>query len=395
MPSQFVGLTGSIFVPAWVMENENRTFSPPDPTQIFASSPQSEATQTEATYLLDGPTYPIADGGSAVKDALIRSLLSRGIKVKLIAANWAHDKIHAYNHLRVPIKWMDPADYFSIDNLRKMLIKHQCRFLIVDSAETMYRCAQFWPPTRMLAVLFDDYAHISRDRGASAMTPEAMRSTTRQLIADGMHVAVRGQAYRSELIASTGSKRIYRLDGISLRASRRRRWLGDGGNVVVGNFRYGPNSSGLAAMLRQGVAFGREMTVVGDLSETQRAKLQGEGIYFTGVVPRVEPFIARAGVAIDPCTSGSGISTKILTYVSQGTPVVCTKFAARGVHPTVSATFHTVDTASELLAAAEYVRKSFKRWCLTAETARKSLVRFHDIDAETTAIASAIARTGR
>lgn len=48
-------------------------------------------------------------------------------------------------------------------------------------------------------------------------------------------------------------------------------------------------------------------------------------------VPAVEPFVARAAVAVNPIVSGSGFNIKLLDYFREGVPVVSTSIATQGL----------------------------------------------------------------
>ncbi|MDO0978134.1 glycosyltransferase family 4 protein [Mycolicibacterium frederiksbergense] len=205
-----------------------------------------------------------------------------------------------------------------------------------------------------------------------------------------MLVAWRGPEGRDQLTSGSNSRNIYSLDGISLRHSKPRAIAQQPArSVILGNFRYGPNHSGLRSLITLRCR-PHSLTVVGDVPKAMKERLQRADIETTGVVSDVGPWIATAAVGIDPVIVGSGISTKVLTYASYGTPVVCTKFATRGVHPTVSTMFQIVDDVHDIPSAVNDIRGSYEKWIHGAEAARVKLRIHHDIEDEIDLIATAL-----
>ena len=67
-------------------------------------------------------------------------------------------------------------------------------------------------------------------------------------------------------------------------------------------------------------------------SPALRRMLAGRGsVELHADVPELEPYLARAGVAVNPAVSGSGVNIKLIDYLQAGVPVVSTSLATRGL----------------------------------------------------------------
>ncbi|WP_432498847.1 glycosyltransferase family 4 protein [Kineococcus gypseus] len=65
--------------------------------------------------------------------------------------------------------------------------------------------------------------------------------------------------------------------------------------------------------------------------------LAGDGLTVTGTVPDVQPYLARARVALAPLRAGGGTRLKILEALAAGRPVVATSVGADGLEELVGA----------------------------------------------------------
>lgn len=62
-----------------------------------------------------------------------------------------------------------------------------------------------------------------------------------------------------------------------------------------------------------------------------RALSRDPNIQVTGFVPAIQPFLARATLAIAPLHAGSGMQYKVIEAMACGTPIVATPFALGGI----------------------------------------------------------------
>jgi glycosyltransferase involved in cell wall biosynthesis len=73
-------------------------------------------------------------------------------------------------------------------------------------------------------------------------------------------------------------------------------------------------------------------TIVGrDPSERVRRLADVPGVTVTGRVEQIEPYLARAAVAVAPLLSGGGTKLKVLEALAAGRAVVATPVAAEGI----------------------------------------------------------------
>jgi glycosyltransferase involved in cell wall biosynthesis len=109
------------------------------------------------------------------------------------------------------------------------------------------------------------------------------------------------------------------------------------GIVFTGNLSYPPNVEAATWFVRHVFPEVRarvpEVTLrlVGDSPARSVQALTGDGIEVTGFVPSVADALQRAGVALAPVRSGSGVKTKVLEAMACGTPVVATPEANAGI----------------------------------------------------------------
>ena len=74
-----------------------------------------------------------------------------------------------------------------------------------------------------------------------------------------------------------------------------------------------------------------ELLVVGDCEGVSMRRLSREGVTFTGWVPDVGPYYARAGVAVTPVRSGGGTRLKVMEALARRVPLVSTSFGVEGI----------------------------------------------------------------
>ena len=169
-------------VPRWIQENHRsgRWFSNPQPhpspngiladtqgrTRPLSGQEFARAARGGGVcYLFDGPTFPVADGGSTVKVGLIQALIASNLGVFGIAANWGWEAVNDYgSNLSIPIAWLPPEEYFAGDSIVGLVQASGAGMVIGDSLETLSRLTHLKLPTVLL--LFDFYPQLWAQLGA-------------------------------------------------------------------------------------------------------------------------------------------------------------------------------------------------------------------------------------
>ncbi len=109
--------------------------------------------------------------------------------------------------------------------------------------------------------------------------------------------------------------------------------------VFTGVMAYGPNEDAalyfakdIFPLIREGEPEA-EFWIVGDAPSKTVMALHGrEGVFVTGTVDDVRPYVWDAGVYVSPLRYGAGIKNKILAAFSMGAPVVATSASIEGIH---------------------------------------------------------------
>src|SRR5262249_47182480 len=107
--------------------------------------------------------------------------------------------------------------------------------------------------------------------------------------------------------------------------------------LFVGNFIHPPN---VAAALRLAQRiFPRvqkrfpdtSLYLVGDQPPPEIRKLSGPGIFVTGLVPKITPFLDQAAVVVAPLQLGGGMRVKVLETLAAGKALVASPLAVEGL----------------------------------------------------------------
>jgi polysaccharide biosynthesis protein PslH len=112
----------------------------------------------------------------------------------------------------------------------------------------------------------------------------------------------------------------------------------EGSLIFTGTMSYPPNAEAAVWFVREvlprlhaarpDVTF----TIVGrEPTDAVRRLADVPGVAVTGRVERIEPYLARAAVAVAPLLSGGGTKLKVLEALAAGRPLVATPVAAEGI----------------------------------------------------------------
>jgi len=107
--------------------------------------------------------------------------------------------------------------------------------------------------------------------------------------------------------------------------------------VFTGAINYRPNTDAVAFFVRDVLPRLRRLqrstrfVVVGRGAPDWLVRMAGPEVEFTGEVPDVRPYLARAHVVVAPLRAGSGTRLKILEAMAMGKPVVSTAIGCEGL----------------------------------------------------------------
>ncbi len=102
-----------------------------------------------------------------------------------------------------------------------------------------------------------------------------------------------------------------------------------------------------------------ELLIVGKSpAPAVRALAAVGGVTVTGMVPDIQPYMAKADVYIAPLRMGGGTRFKLLEAMAMGRPIVSTRIGAEGFSATDGVEMHLADTVAEQVAAIRTVLKN-------------------------------------
>lgn len=368
-------------VPRWVVENYARPRSRHACTTSHTR--HTALTDVSAVYLVDGPTFPIGDGGSAVKATFMEGLATRGVKLGAIAADWRLECSEGYTMRGVDVRWFDPEHYFDAALRGAIADLPNAPAVIVDSYETLRRLASWIDPDRLWLLMLDDYAETHRLR-AGARAAQAVARGLQQAMNAGLNLLYRSS--RDVLnYDTTRCGHVAPFTGVRTAPAIQPKVSGP--IAMVANFRYPPNLDGLAQLLDSGWPPDLPLRLIGDIAaqDAQVLRQLPLSLDFLGRVDDLGEALTGCAIGIDPSLVGSGTSTKVLTYFSFGLPVVCTQFALRGLAAAQDVAI-ACTTTHDLIAAVQRLRMQPHQLDALGRRARQLMSQHFDVEGELDAI---------
>lgn len=332
-------------VPAWVKENIGRrsdanenAFRLTRPVLVTGGKirawpePHIALPTGAALYLLDGPTFPVADGGSAVKAGLM-SGLAAAVPLFGVAAHTDGESLHAYDEVLRGVGWLPTVDYYSGAHLSRVLKDLNPHSVIVDSLETATRALESHP-RRIVLLLMDFYPKLLKARSASADEQQlALRRMQRLAADDSVTVVTRTEDDRADVLALKPAREPLLYRGADLGTARPVRLDQSGPAAVLGNYFYPPNATGLLKLAR----FARPhhtFRVIGAVPDRLVSSLRshsGAAFEFVGMTDDLNGALDGVAVGLVPLDLGGGSSVKVLDYCARNIPVIATEVGARGL----------------------------------------------------------------
>lgn len=313
-------------IPAWVMENFPNAFA--NPNQGIRSTLSDamhflERREPRALYLLDGPTFPVGDGGSWLKSKILGALASSSKGVVAIAPQLGVDLESQYQEIGVPVIWLDANEYYG--PALNVLLSNGAKWVFTDSLETAARTRHLGRSSRRAVLMMDDYA----STGGRECIGHRNTSRTRlvQQVLDSSSLSI----WRSRQDTASYPRSVERsliVDGIE--HSQEVETSSDGPLAMLANFMYPPNRTAAKHLL--GLDWGtRRLKLIGRIDRSMREDAERLGHHCTGLVPNPREELNGCSAGIDPVLDGSGLSTKLGTYISVGLPALATRVAVRGM----------------------------------------------------------------
>ncbi|WP_143696567.1 hypothetical protein [Williamsia muralis] len=304
-----------------------------------------------------------------------------------VAALWPFMDENHFRDLGIEILWASPDQYFSDEWLGSILNELGCELVFGDSIETLERLDRTVGTPKIAAFFLDDFAETSKMRGDSETQAVTIRRLQGRLLREAPVVLLRGNGMELSARNSDGL-----ITHVTYGVSRFRQIdvCQSGPILYLGNFFYPPNRSALrrAAMACEGL---RKLRVVGPISSEGASFLRKHGqTDIVGCVDSIEEVADGCCGALDLAQSGSGTSTKILTYAKLGLPVICTPFALRGINDCLGELCRVVESEDQLSKSICSIPDDFELSVVNSIEARNIVMTRYDLDAEASALVNSL-----
>ncbi|AOY74399.1 hypothetical protein ARZXY2_4900 (plasmid) [Arthrobacter sp. ZXY-2] len=320
-------------------------------------------------YLLDGPTFPVGDGGSWLKSLILTSLAKFGAGAAAVAPQLGADDALQYERMGVNVIWLDPEDYFG-DGLLA-LCRTPVSWVFTDSLETSSRTIGCTKSADRAVLMMDDYAS-NRGRNRIGDVSEHHSRVVQGIIDTSRLTIWRSSRDMASYVVPADRSLV--VDGFE-----RRDEVGicaEGPVAMLANFMYPPNREALIQLI--GLDWGgRQLKLIGRIDRDLHSAATRLGHICTGLVPDPREELMGCSAGIDPVTQGSGLSTKLTVYVSVGLPAIATEVAVRGLDPDLVRFLTIMDDSSQLPRLTE--TWDYPKMCKAAKQARGYARANHDL----------------
>lgn len=165
--------------------------------------------------------------------------------------------------------------------------------------------------------------------------------------------------------------------------------VGDGATLLyTGTMEWFPNQDAAAYFItevlpkvREQVPEARFVVAGRGVPECFRRRFSGPAVEFTGAVPDMHPWIARAAVVVVPLRIGGGTRLKILEAGAMAKAIVATPFGAEGLDFVDGREIVLADRADEFAAAVVKLLRDTPRRCALGQAARERVTKQYSLPA--------------
>jgi hypothetical protein len=329
-------------------------------TSLAEAATLLQLSSPSALYLLDGPTFPVGDGGSWLKALILASLARFGAGATAIAPQLGADDVSRYERIGLPVIWLDASDYYG--EALTSVLPSGVPWVFTDSLETTVRTLGATKSANHAVLMMDDYAATRRrERIGEGGAPYS--GAVQQIIDSSRLTIWRSSVDRAAY--SVSADRSVVVDGFE--HMDQVEVCSDGPVAMLANFNYPPNREAAERLVR--LDWGtRRLKLIGRIDEDLVKVATRLGHSCTGLVPDPREELGGCSAGIDPVTQGSGLSTKLGYYISIGLPAIATRVAVRGMDPDMVSLLTVVEDAAHLPALTK--KWDYQRMRTAAEQAR-------------------------
>jgi GT2 family glycosyltransferase len=255
-------------------------------------------------------------------------------------------------------------------------------------------------------VLFDTVdLHFLREQRAAehaanpalARQAQASRQAELGLIRDADVTLVVSPIERDLLMAELPQARVELLSNVHEVPGRSRGFGQRAGLMFVGGAAHPPNIDAidwLANEIYPRIQARRpdiELHLIGDMPESERARLAAAGIRAHGRVEDLGPWLNGCRIALAPLRYGAGVKGKVNMAMSHGLPVVATSIAAEGMNLADGRDVLVADDATDFAEAVLRLYDDEALWMRLSEAGLANVQRHFSFDAARRALDRALA----